>query len=85
MFWTLGNTPFARDAAYISAAVEEGLGSHAQEQISHAAMRGWALGDERFIENLQQKTERRVTRQQMKASEKACNHCHKQVMKFLNY
>ena len=62
VFWTLGNTPFARDAAYIEA-VEEGLGSRAQEQISHAAMRGWALGDERFIENLQQKTERRVTRQ----------------------
>ena len=61
-FWSLGNTPFARDAAYI-AAVEEGLSTASQERISHAAMRGWALGDEAFIENLQQKTARRVTRQ----------------------
>ena len=61
-FWSLGNTPFARDAAYI-AAVEEGLSAASQERISHAAMRGWALGDEAFIENLQQKTARRVTRQ----------------------
>ena len=62
VFWTLGNTPFARDAAYV-AVVEAGLGSEAQERISHAAMRGWALGDDEFIEELQQKTERRVTRQ----------------------
>ena len=61
-FWALGNTPFARDAAYVSA-VEAGLGSHAQEQISHAALRGWALGDPDFIEKLQQKTERRVKRE----------------------
>lgn len=62
MFWTLGNTPFARDAAYAQA-VEAGLASSDQERISHAAMRGWALGDEAFIEKLQQQTERRVKRQ----------------------
>lgn len=62
MFWTLGNTPFARDAAYAQA-VEAGLDSSDQERISHAAMRGWALGDEAFIEKLQQQTERRVKRQ----------------------
>ncbi|MDR0213556.1 MAG: transposase [Comamonas sp.] len=60
-FWVMGNTPFARDAAYV-AAVEAGVGRDEQEQISHAALRGWALGDPLFIENLQQKTERRVTR-----------------------
>ncbi|MFD2752651.1 transposase [Comamonas terrae] len=62
MFWTLGNTPFARDAAYAQV-VEAGLASSDQERISHAAMRGWALGDEAFIEKLQQQTERRVKRQ----------------------
>jgi putative transposase len=62
VFWTLGNTPFARDAAYAKV-VEAGLGSGTQERISHAALRGWALGDEAFIEKLQQQTERRVTRQ----------------------
>ena len=61
-FWSLGNTPFARDAAYV-AAVEAGLDRSTQERISHAALRGWALGDDAFIEKLQQKTARRVTRQ----------------------
>ena len=62
LFWALGNTPFARDAAYVNA-VEAGLDRDTQEQISHAALRGWALGEPEFIENLQQKTERRVMRQ----------------------
>ena len=62
LFWALGNTPFARDAAYVRA-VEAGLDPGTQEQISHAALRGWALGEPDFIENLQQKTERRVKRQ----------------------
>ena len=62
LFWALGNTPFARDAAYVKA-VEAGLDRDTQEQISHAALRGWALGEPEFIENLQQKTARRVMRQ----------------------
>lgn len=62
LFWALGNTPFARDAAYVKA-VEAGLDRDTQEQISHSALRGWALGEPEFIENLQQKTERRVVRQ----------------------
>jgi putative transposase len=62
VFWTLGNTPFARDAAYAKA-VEAGLGSSVQERISHAALSGWALGDAAFIEKLQQQTDRRMTRQ----------------------
>lgn len=62
LFWALGNTPFARDAAYVKA-VEAGLDRDTQEQISHSALRGWALGEPEFIENLQQKTERRVMRQ----------------------
>ncbi|GGH51539.1 hypothetical protein GCM10010975_05240 [Comamonas phosphati] len=70
VFWTLGNTPFARDAAYAKA-VEAGLGSSAQDRISHAALRGWALGDEAFIEKLQQQTERRVTRQRAGRPKKA--------------
>lgn len=62
VFWELGNTPFARDAAYVSA-VEEGVSSDDGERISQSALRGWALGDEQFIADLQQRTERRVTRQ----------------------
>lgn len=70
VFWTLGNTPFARDAAYAKA-VEAGLGGSIQERISHAALRGWALGDEAFIEKLQQQTDRRVTRQRAGRPKKA--------------
>ncbi len=62
VFWELGNTPFARDAAYVEA-VEEGVGTDDAERISQSALRGWALGDEQFIADLQQRTERRVTRQ----------------------
>lgn len=62
LFWALGNTPFARDAAYVRA-VEAGLDADTQARISHAALRGWALGEPEFIENLQQKIERRVKRQ----------------------
>ena len=62
VFWALGNTPFARDAEYVRLA-HMGLASHQQEQIAHAAMRGWALGSPEFIANLQQQTPRRVTRQ----------------------
>lgn len=62
VFWSLGNTPFARDAAY-AAAVEEGLSDEQQERIREAALRGWALGDAQFIADLQQRTDRRVTRQ----------------------
>ena len=43
--------------------MEAGLDADTQAQISHAALRGWALGEPDFIENLQQKTERRVKRQ----------------------
>lgn len=62
-FWALGNTPFAREAAYMKA-VEAGVSVDAQEQISHAALKGWALGDPQFIENLQRQIVRRVKRQQ---------------------
>ncbi|WP_027014035.1 transposase [Comamonas composti] len=62
VFWTLGNTPFARDAAYVQA-VNQGLSADDRERIDEAAMRGWALGSADFLEKLQQKTKRRLTRQ----------------------
>lgn len=61
-FWALGNTPFARDAAYVQA-VEQGLSAEDCERIDEAALRGWALGGADFLEKLQQKTDRRLTRQ----------------------
>ena len=61
-FWGLGNTPFAREAAY-QAAVAEGLSSDQLETIEQAALRGWALGSPEFVADLQNRTQRRLVRQ----------------------
>lgn len=61
LYWQLGNTPFAREAAY-KQAVEQGMAASTQEDIESAALRGWALGTPDFVARLQQQTERRLTR-----------------------
>ena len=61
LYWELGNTPFARDAAY-AARVEEGLGSADAAALDASAQGGWALGDADFVHALQQATPRRLTR-----------------------
>ena len=59
LFWTLGNTPFSREAAY-AALVAQGIAPGQQEVLTRAALGGWALGDESFVANLQKQTSRRV-------------------------
>ncbi len=59
--WALGNTPFAREAAY-AARVREGLGADRQDAITDAVQNGWALGDPGFVAGLQKTTGRRLTR-----------------------
>ncbi len=61
LYWALGNTPFAREAAY-SALVEQGVAAAVQRQLADAALRGWALGDEDFVRSLQAHTPRRLAR-----------------------
>ncbi|MBP6395064.1 MAG: transposase [Giesbergeria sp.] len=61
LYWALGNTPFAREAAY-GALVQAGVSSQQQKALSDAALRGWALGDEAFVAALQQKSARRVSK-----------------------
>lgn len=61
LYWALGNTPFAREAAY-AALVQAGLGAAMQTSLTDSALSGWALGDTEFLEGLQQQTPRRVTR-----------------------
>lgn len=58
-FWNLGNTPFAREAAYADL-VRAGLSSQEQAALTASALSGWALGDSDFIEQLQKQTDRRV-------------------------
>lgn len=62
-YWSLGNTPFAREAAYAQM-VERGLDAAVRHQIAESALRGWALGTSEFVAQIQKKTDRRVTKKQ---------------------
>ena len=62
-YWALGNTPFAREAAYL-ALLESGLAASQQKSLVDSALNGWALGSATFLEEIQAKTVRRVTRSQ---------------------
>jgi putative transposase len=61
LFWSLGNTPFAREAAYADL-VQAGISVAQQQALTDSALRGWALGGSEFVENLQKKTTRRVSK-----------------------
>ena len=61
LFWTLGNTPFAREAAYVEL-VRVGVSREQQEALTHSTLGGWALGDENFVADLQKLTGRRVSK-----------------------
>ena len=60
LIWELGNTPFAREAAYAEL-VQSGLSSGQQTALTDATLRGWALGDPDFVADLQKRTQRRVS------------------------
>ena len=60
LYWELGNTPFARDAAY-AALVRAGIGEEQQQALTGSALRGWALGEPDYVADLQRRTQRRVT------------------------
>lgn len=61
-YWRLGDTPFAREAAY-ALMLDRGASADITEVVLGAAMKGWVLGGESFVQGLQQRTERRLTRQ----------------------
>lgn len=61
LVWALGNTPFAREAAYAEL-VQSGISPGQQVALTDSALRGWALGDADFVADLQKRTERRVTK-----------------------
>ena len=61
LIWALGNTPFAREMAY-SALVAAGITAQQQADLTQSALKGWALGDQGFLDELQKKTTRRVNR-----------------------
>jgi len=59
LFWGLGNTPFAREAAYAEL-VHSGLAPSHANQLTQNALSGWALGSADFLRTLQQSTARRL-------------------------
>jgi putative transposase len=62
-YWALGNTPFAREAAY-EKWVETGLSVSQIQSLEATVRQGWVLGDPAFIESLQGQTARRLSRAQ---------------------
>ena len=61
LYWELGNTPFARDAAY-SDLVRSGISAEQQRALTDSALQGWALGGMDYVSDLQKRTERRVSK-----------------------
>ena len=59
LFWSLGNTPFGREAAYAEM-VRAGVSVDQQAALTRSALTGWALGEADFVADLQKHTERRV-------------------------
>jgi putative transposase len=61
LYWTLGNTPFAREAAYAEM-VAAGVSSQQQQALTSSVLQGWALGEASYVEDLQKRTARRVSK-----------------------
>ena len=59
VFWTLGNTPFDREAAW-KRRLELGQGAQLVSRLAEAAHTGWALGGDAFLAGLQGRSDRRV-------------------------
>jgi len=58
-YWDLGNTPFAREAAYCSF-VQSGIGPQQVQALTFATLQGWALGSDAFLSQLEELVPRRV-------------------------
>lgn len=59
--WSLGNTPFEREARYAEL-VGQGLGMRQQAELVDALIKGWPMGEPGFFEGLQKQTARRLFR-----------------------
>jgi putative transposase len=63
LFWEMGNTPFARDAAY-GELVHSGISPEKERALTDSALRGWALGEPDHVAELQRRTARRLEKAQ---------------------
>jgi len=69
LYWELGNTPFAREASYAKM-VDAGVSVNQHSALTQSVLTGWALGEDQFMAQLQQKTVRRVTKSKAGRPEK---------------
>lgn len=60
LFWELGNTPFARELAYVEL-VRDGISRDQQRALTEATVQAWALGEPRYLADVQRQTSRRVS------------------------
>jgi putative transposase len=58
-FWNLGNTPFAREAAYVDF-VRRGLSGADEKLLTRSTHRNGALGDDDFLTELEKNTQRSI-------------------------
>ncbi|MEO6354331.1 MAG: transposase [Burkholderiaceae bacterium] len=60
LYWSLGNTPFEREAEY-KALLEQSLPPEQVAMLDAALLKGWVLGDVAFQQSLERQVHRRVT------------------------
>jgi putative transposase len=58
-FWSLGNTPFAREAAY-GDLVRAGLSGADERALTHSAQRGGVLAQDDYLAELEKTTQKRL-------------------------
>ncbi len=61
LYWSLGNTPFAREAANADM-VAAGIAPPEQLALTTSALQGWALGEASYVQDLQKRTDRRISK-----------------------
>lgn len=59
LFWALGNTPFAREAAYRHL-IEQALSAKDMTALTEATLKGWAIGSPQFKQTLEKQAGQRV-------------------------
>ncbi|MES2832382.1 MAG: transposase [Pseudomonadota bacterium] len=59
LYWALGNTPFAREAAY-QQLIDQNLPQDEIEILTASTLKGWAIGSSEFKAALEKKTLQRV-------------------------
>ena len=60
LYWSLGNTPFAREQAY-SELIQAGISRETKDALAGATHGGWALGDAKYLAELARVGPRRPT------------------------